>query len=73
MKKPTFADLSIFFVKHAFHTRFFLAGLTKKSKLAHKVIDKLLFEDDEIIVIPNTLNLNKNTENKTAEIRTKTS
>lgn len=61
MKKPTFADLSIFFVKHAFNTRFFLAGLTRKSKVAHKIIDKLLFEDDEIIVIPNTLNL----ENKT--------
>lgn len=55
MKKPTFADLSIFFVKYTFNTRFFLAGLSRKSKVAHKIIDKLLFEDDEIIVIPNTL------------------
>ncbi len=71
MKKPTFADLSIFFVNRAFNTRFFLAGLTRKSKLAHKIIDKLLFEDDEIIVIPNTLNLNK-TKTATSDSNSKT-
>lgn len=60
MKKPTFADLSIFFVKYTFNTRFFLAGLTKKSKIANKIIDKLLFEDDDIIIIPNTINLEIN-------------
>ena len=63
MKRPTFADLSIFFVKHNFKRRFFLAGLTRKSKVAHKIIKKLLFEGDEIIIIPNTINLNINNGN----------
>lgn len=69
MKKPTFADLSIFFVKYTFNTRFFLAGLSRKSKVAHKIIDKLLFEDDEIIVIPNTLNLKNKAKNNNKLIK----
>ncbi len=68
MKKPRFTDLSIFFVKYTFNIRFFLAELSKKSKIAHKLIDKLLFEDDEIIIIPNTINLNK--DKKTKNIQT---
>lgn len=64
MKRPRYVDLSRFFVKYAFNTRFFLGRLTQKSNLFKKIIDKFLFEDDEIFVIPNTQHINKNEESK---------
>lgn len=65
-KNSIYEDISIFLVKHSFHLRFFIAKQTKKSEKFRKIIEKLLFEDDEIIIIPNTMNLNKNkkVENK---------
>lgn len=65
MKRPRFIDFSRFFVKYAFGTRFFIAGLTKKSRIIYRIIDKFLFEGDEIFVIPNTQNLNKSKSSKT--------
>lgn len=59
-RKGYYEDVTTFLVKYTFHTRFFLSRLTRKSKIAKKIIDKLLFEDDEIYVLPN-----KNTVNKT--------
>lgn len=70
MKRPRFVDLSILFVKYAFNTRFFIAGLTRKSRIIHKIIDKFLFEGDEMIVIPNTLKLNKNKKTSSKTIKT---
>ena len=46
-------------LKYIFNWRFWIAEITKKSKAYRKVIDKMLFEDDEIIVVPNTININK--------------
>ena len=60
MRKGYYEDITTFLVKHTFHTRFFLSRLTQKSKLAKKIIERVLFQDDEIFVLPN-----KNTINKT--------
>lgn len=51
--KITMEAISTFFVKRTFHLRFLLARGTKKSKLYKKFIDKLLFEDDEMYILPN--------------------
>ena len=59
-RKGYYEDVTTFLVKYTFHTRFFLSRLTWKSKLAKKIIDKILFEDDEVYVLPN-----KNAVNKT--------
>ena len=67
MKKISFAEISIFIVNKIFNWRFWIAGLTKKSKIAKKIINKMLFEKDEIIVIPNTININKKIEAENSE------
>ena len=55
MRRIHFADISIFLVNRIFNWRFWIAGLTKKSKIAKKVINKLLFEKDDVVIIPNTI------------------
>ena len=67
MRKISFAEISTFIVNRIFNWRFWIAGLTKKSRIANKVIDKLLFEGDEIVVIPNTINVNKKIESAGTE------
>ena len=39
--------------KYTFQTRFFLSRLTRKSRIIKKIADKLLFEDNEMFVLPN--------------------
>ena len=58
-RKGYYEDVTTFLVKHTFHTRFFLSRLTQKSKIAKKIIDRLLFQDDEVFVIPNRNTINK--------------
>lgn len=67
MKLPSFAEISIFVVNRIFHWRFWIAGLTKKSKVAKKVINKMLFEKDEVVVIPNTIPVNQTIESEASE------
>lgn len=67
MRKISFADISIFILKYIFNWRFWIAEITKKSKAYKKIVDKMLFEDDEIIVIPNTINVNKKIESEGSE------
>ncbi|MBR4448141.1 4Fe-4S binding protein [Methanobrevibacter sp.] len=67
MKKISFADISISVLKYIFNWRFWIAEITKKSKIYKKIVDKLLFEDDEIIVIPNTISVNKKIESEGSE------
>ena len=67
MKKISFAEISVFVVNKIFNWRFWIAGLTKKSKIAKNLINKMLFEKDEIIVIPNTINVNKKIEAEKSE------
>ncbi len=67
MRKISFADISIFVLKYIFNWRFWIAEITKKSMTYKKLIDKMLFEDDEIVVIPNTINVNKKIESEGSE------
>ena len=67
MRKISFAQISIALVNKIFNWRFRIAGWTKKSKIAKKIINKMLFEKDEIIVIPNTISVNKKIEAENSE------
>ncbi len=67
MRRISFAEISIFVLKYIFNWRFWIAEITKKSKAYKKFIDKMLFEDDEIVVIPNTININKKIESEGSE------
>ena len=67
MRRIRFVDISIFVLKYIFNWRFWIAEITKKSKVYKKLIDKMLFEDDEIVVIPNTININKKIESEGSE------
>ncbi len=67
MRRIRFADISIFVLKYIFNWRFRIAEITKKSGIYKKIIDKMLFEDDEIIVVPNTINVNKKIESEGSE------
>ena len=59
-RKGYYEDVTTFLVKYTFHTRFFLSKLTRKSKIFKKIIDRLLFQDDEVYVLPNKNTINKN-------------
>lgn len=67
MRRIRFVDISRFILKYIFNWRFWIAEITKKSKTYRKLIDKMLFEDDEIVVIPNTINVNKKIESEGSE------
>ena len=67
MRRPRFVDFSKFTLKYIFNWRFKIADYTKKSEKYNKLIEKLLFEDDEIIVIPNTISVNKKIESEGSE------
>ena len=64
MKWPKYIDISRFILKYIFNLRFRIADFTKKSKRYRQFIDKFLFEDDEIIIIPNTISVNKKIESE---------
>lgn len=67
MRRPRFVDISRFTLKYIFNWRFWIAEITKKSKAYRKLVDKMLFENDEIIVVPNTINVNKKIESEGSE------
>lgn len=67
MRRPRFVDLSRFTLKYIFNWRFRIAEFTKKSELYKKAVEKFFFEDDEIIVIPNTISVNKKIESEGSE------
>lgn len=67
MRKISFAEISIFILKYIFNWRFWIAEITKISKVYRKIIDKMLFEEDEIVVVPNTINVNKKIESEGSE------
>lgn len=58
-RKGYYEDVTTFLVKYTFHTRFFLSRLTKRSRIAKKIIERILFQDDEIFVLPNKDTVNK--------------
>lgn len=65
MRKGYYEDVSVFLVKHSFHLRFFLSRLTTKSNLFKRFIERLLFQDDEIFVLPNNNFLNEESKDGT--------
>ena len=67
MRRPRIVDFSIFILKYIFNWRFWIAEITKKSTIYKKIIDSLLFKDDEIVVIPNTININQKIESEGSE------
>ena len=67
MRRPRIVDFSRFILKYIFNWRFRIAEFTKKSKIYRKFIDAFLFKDDEIVVIPNTININKKIESEGSE------
>ncbi|MDO5859936.1 MAG: 4Fe-4S binding protein [Methanobrevibacter sp.] len=67
MRRPRIVDFSRFILKYIFNWRFWIAEITKKSKIYRKIIDTMLFKDDEIIVIPNTININEKIESEGSE------
>ena len=67
MRRPRIVDFSKFILKYIFNWRFRIAEFTKKSGIYKKFIDTLLFKDDEIVVIPNTVNINKKIESEGSE------
>ena len=67
MRRPRIVDFSIFILKYIFNWRFWIAEITKKSTIYKKIIDSLLFKGDEIVVIPNTININQKIEAEGSE------
>ena len=67
MRRIRFVDISRFVLKYIFNWRFRIAEFTKKSKTYSRLIEKMLFEHDEIVVIPNTINVNKKIESEGSE------
>ena len=67
MRRPRIVDFSRFILKYIFNWRFRIAEFTKKSKIYKKIIDITLFKDDEIVVIPNTININAKIESEGSE------
>lgn len=67
MRRISFAEISIFVVNRIFNWRFRIAGLTKKSKIAKKLLNKMLFEKDNVVVIPNTIPINQKIEGEPSE------
>lgn len=67
MRRIRFVDISRFVLKYIFNWRFRIAEFTKKSKAYSRLIEKMLFENDEIVVIPNTINVNKKIESEGSE------
>ncbi len=67
MRRPRIVDFSRFILKYIFNWRFWIAEITKKSTIYKKIIDSLLFKDDEIVVIPNTININQKIESEGSE------
>lgn len=52
MSRITFSDISIMVIKYTFNTRFTLARICNKIPPLAGVVGKLLFEDDDIMVLP---------------------
>lgn len=52
MRRIRLIDINIAVVKRIFHLRFFVAGLTRKSKVMDKIVKKTLFEHDGTYFIP---------------------
>lgn len=66
MTKNTFSHISVKVIKLTFNSRFFLAKVCRKIPYLAKIVDKLLFEGDDIQVLPrdNSIKSTNDTEIK---------
>jgi ferredoxin len=62
MSRINFSDISVRVIKSTFNTRFTLARVCKKIPPLAGVVDKLLFEGDDILVIPRDVTVKSKTE-----------
>jgi ferredoxin len=60
LSKITFSDISIKVIKLTFKSRFTFAKVCRKIPLIAKVVDKLLFEKDDIQVLPRDSSIKSN-------------
>ena len=67
MRRIHFAEISIFIVNRIFNWRFRISDLTKKSKIFSKFANKMLFENDDLVVIPNAVPVNQKIEGENSE------
>lgn len=67
MRRIKLIDVNIAAVKRIFHLRFFVAGLTKKSRIIDKIIKKMLFEHDGTYFVPSDTAV-KNISSQTIEM-----
>ena len=58
MSNMRFSDISIKFIKLTFKSRFFMAKTCKKLPFISKVVNKLLFEGDDIQFLPRNSTIN---------------
>jgi ferredoxin len=52
MARISFSDISVNFIKLTFNTRYFLAKTCRKLPPVAKIVDKMLFDGDDIQVLP---------------------
>lgn len=62
MSRISFSDLSVLVIKSTFNTRFILAGVCRRVPPLAGVVDKLLFEGDDIQVIPRDVTVRSTVE-----------
>lgn len=67
MKRKSLTEINIAIVNRIFGWRFRVARLTKQSKILKKIIEKIVFEDDEIVFVPNSIEVNKKIESQGSE------
>ncbi|HEX7467862.1 MAG TPA: hypothetical protein VF324_04640 [Methanobacterium sp.] len=58
MSNMRFSDISVKFIKLTFKSRFFMAKTCKKLPLISKAVNRLLFDGDDIQILPRDETIN---------------
>ncbi|MBI5680613.1 MAG: 4Fe-4S ferredoxin [Methanobacterium sp.] len=72
MSKITFSNISVKIIKSTFKSRFTLAKVCRKVPPLAKVVDKLFFEGDDILVLPRDSVIKSNNKSSFEEIEVNT-
>lgn len=67
MKRKSIAEINIAIVNRIFGWRFGIARFTKQSKILKKIIEKIVFEDDDVVFVSNSIEVNKKIESSGSE------
>lgn len=68
MLRITFSDISIRVIKSTFKMRFILAKICRKAPPLARIVDKLFFEGDDILVLPRDSTVKSNKSRSTAAV-----